>query len=169
MYVLPLLIRTSGVADITDITMRRTRSYTQLARLNALWHSVLPHVPAGMRVGFAFYASAHPVACAMWGRPSARLEDQVTTLELTRLAHSQYVPKNFGSWALARMRAWIRNNMPEIVRVISYQDASVHQGTIYKADNWNMVDDSLARSTWTNRSGRRDCGRAHRVKWERTP
>ena len=109
------------------------------------------------------------MACAMWGRPSARLEDQETTLELTRLAHSPSIPRNFGSWALARMRKWIRENMPEIVRLISYQDADIHHGTIYKADNWKMVYEKHTVHTWTNRPGRLGNERQHKIKWEREP
>lgn len=85
------------------------------------------------------------------------------------MAHSNNVPYNFGSWALARMRKWIRQNMPEIERIISYQDASVHDGTIYKADNWNMVYEKHSEHTWTNRPNRRGTERQHKIKWEREP
>ena len=36
------------------------------------------------------------------------------------------------------MRLWIVKNMPEIVKLISYQDTEVHQGTIYKAGGWTV-------------------------------
>ena len=164
-----LLLENTAVVALREVTMRRSRSYRELSRLNAMWHSVLPESPAGMRVGFVFYAGAVPIACAMWGRPSARMEDQVTTLELTRLAHSPSVPRNFGSWALARMRGWIREHMPEIVRVISYQDASIHHGTIYKADNWQQVYDHKTMHSWGNRPGRLGNERQHKIKWEHAP
>ena len=164
----PLLLAPDTYA-LADVVMQQSRSYTAIARLNALWHSVLPESPAGMRVGFVFYAGASPIACAMWGRPSARLEDQDTTLELTRLAHSPSVPHNFGSWALSRMREWIREHMPEVARLISYQDASVHFGTIYKADNWTPVYDLHTTHSWANRPGRLGNERGHKIKWERTP
>jgi len=134
-----------------------------------MWHSILPESPAGMRVGFVFYAGVAPVACAMWGRPSARMEDQEATLELTRLAHSPGIPRNFGSWALGQMRSWIRENMPEIVRIISYQDADLHYGTIYKADNWQQVYEKHTGHTWANRPGRLGNERQHKIKWERRP
>ncbi len=83
------------------------------------WHSILPNSPPGFRVGFIIYAPNNaPVGAAMWGRPTARNEDQKTTLELTRLAHSPDAPRNMGSWALAQMRRWINDNMPEIQRII---------------------------------------------------
>jgi len=164
-----LLFETDTTA-IESITMCRSTSYGIIARLNAMWHSVLPEAPAGMRVGFVFYHDGGvPIACAMWGRPSARLEDQGTTLELTRLAHSPVVPRNFGSWALARMRGWIREHMPEIVRLISYQDATIHHGTIYKADNWRQVYDQEKTHSWSNRVGRLGNERQHKIKWEREP
>lgn len=135
------------------------------------WHSTLPSSPAGMRVGFLVYApNLTPVAVAMWGRPTARNEDQEETLELTRLAHSPDAPYNLGSWSLARMRKWIRQNMPEIKRIISYQDADVHDGAIYKADNWQQAYDiQEMSSSWTNRARRKGTERSHRIKWEREP
>lgn len=159
------------IAPVTldEVVMRRSRSYAAVARLNAMWHSALPESPAGFRVAFVFYAGSQPVACAMWGRPSARMEDQAETLELTRLAHSPEVPHNFGSWALAQMRGWIREHMPEINRIISYQDAEVHHGTIYKADNWRQVYEKFQDHTWTNRPGRLGNERPHKIKWEREP
>jgi len=162
------LFETEAV-PLCQIVMRRSRSYAAVSRLNAMWHSALPESPAGFRVAFVFYAGSQPVACAMWGRPSARMEDQVATLELTRLAHSPEVPHNFGSWALAQMRGWIREHMPEIKRVISYQDAEVHHGTIYKADNWRQVYDEHHSHSWGNRPGRLGNERQHKIKWEREP
>lgn len=123
-----------------------------------------------MRVGFIVYVPNNaPIAAAMWGRPTARMEDQERCLELTRLAHCPNAPRNLGSWSLGKMRRWIRENKPEIERVISYQDASVHRGTIYKADNWNMVYEKHTEHTWLNRPGRKGTERQHKIKWERVP
>jgi hypothetical protein len=154
----------------TECTITRSRSYIDVSRLVYAWHSTLPHSPAGFRVAFVVYAPNYaPVAAAMWGRPTARMEDQTNTLELTRLAHSPYAPYNLGSWALARMREWIRHNMPEIERLITYHDATVHHGTIYAADNWRQVYDKRGESTWSNRPGRLRTERLHKGKWEREP
>jgi hypothetical protein len=146
------------IAPTTDLALVR--------QLVKEWHSTLPVAPPGWRVGFVVSANDIPVAVAMWGRPVARLEDAEHTLELTRLAHSPDAPLNTGSWALARMRAWIRQNMPDAKRLISYQDADAHYGTIYKADNWRKVYDMQTSHSWTNRSGRTGTERRHRIKWE---
>lgn len=156
--------------SLADITMIRSRSYSELSSLINGWHSLFDNCPAGMRVGFIFLVSSCPIAAAMWGRPVARHENQVETLELTRLAHSPAVPRNFGTWALGRMRKWIRVQMPEINRLISYHDTEAHHGTIYKADNWRPVYTEQTKSaTWLNRSGRTSVGVETKTKWEREP
>jgi len=107
---------------------------------------------------------------ATWNHPTARLEDQKHTLELTRYALASGLPKNTATWALARMRAWIRENMPGIHRLISYHDEAVHTGTIYTADNWKRVYRSqIETSPWSNRPGRTATPRPVKSKWERQP
>ncbi len=67
------------------------------------------------------------------------------------------------------MRRWVRENMPEVRRLISYQDAR-HQGTIYKADNWRLVYAARpGRASWSNRPGRQRTERPLKSKWERNP
>lgn len=150
--------------------VERTHSWKTCRDLISMWHSTLPNIPPGFKLAFIAYAPNYePVACATWGRPVARLEDYQETLELTRLAHSPHVPKNFGSWILGQMRRYIRENMPEIKRLISYQDANIHQGTIYKANNWTQIYDKTTSHSWTNRSGRLGTERQHKIKWETIP
>jgi len=159
-----------GEIEVRDCQVRRTRSYSMVCQLVDLWHSTRPNPPAGFRVAFLIFApNQEPVAVATWGRPEARMEDQVTTLELTRLAHSPYAPHNLGTYTLGRMRRWIRTNMPEVVRLISYQDADAHDGALYKADNWRKVYEKKARHSWKNRPGRIGSEVEHRIKWEREP
>lgn len=162
--------------DVPSVTLAechlvRTHSRTLVSRLVAEWHSVLPLTPFPFRLAFLVIAyDLVPVAVATWNHPSARMEDHEHTFELIRLAHGPQVPKNTGSWALGQMRRWIRENMPEITRLISYQDANVHHGTIYKADNWHQVYEKVGESTWGNRPGRRNgAERTHKIKWERKP
>lgn len=165
----PLLLQPIATS-LSDCRVRRIRSYRLAARLIRLWHSTLPNPPAGFRIAFLVESGdGLPVAVATWGRPVARLEEQETTLELTRLAHGPHAPRNLGSWALARMRREIRLALPEVTRLISYQDADAHDGALYKADNWRRVHERRAGHTWTNRPGRLGTERQHKVKWERTP
>lgn len=154
----------------TECTVTRTFSWLLCRDLVGRWHSTLPNVPPGFKLAFVAYApNGEPVACGMWGRPVARMEDFIETLELTRLAHSPSVPRNFGSWMLGQMRRYIRDNAPEIKRLISYQDADIHHGTIYRADNWKQVYEHFTEHTWTNRPGRLGTERMHKIKWERVP
>lgn len=156
-----------NIKMVSDCVIAPTRSYNTVRELIRRWHSTLPVAPPGFRVAFVVSApNGIPLAAAMWGRPVARLEDQKHTLELTRLAHSPEAPRNLGSWALARMRRWILENMPEIERLISYQDADIHHGTIYKADNWQKVYERYTEHTWKNRPGRAGTERQHKIKWE---
>ena len=136
------------------------------------WHSMLHTRLPGWKVAFLVSApNLAPVAVATWGRPIARMEDQETTLELTRQAHGPYVPRNTGTWMLGQMRRWIRENMPEITRLISYQDTDKHRGTIYKADNWTMIDETFCVTPWNKSRPNRRIGteRQHKIKWERRP
>jgi len=164
-----LTLWAANAVSTADCAIAPTRDYSLVRQLVAAWHSTLPIAPPGWRIGFVVSASDIPVAAAMWGRPTARMEDFEHTLELTRLAHSPDAPRNLGSWAIARMRHWIRENMPEITRLISYQDADKHFGTIYKADNWQQVYEHFTDHTWTNRPGRLGTERQHKIKWEHTP
>ena len=162
-----------GIPDtnsVSDCTVAATRSHGAIDPFIRQWHSTLPNPPPGFRVAFVVYApNMATVAVATWGRPVARMEDQDTALELTRLAHGPHAPRNLGSWGLARMREWIRVNLPDVRRLISYQDADVHDGALYKADNWTRVYEHFTTHTWTNRPGRLGTERRHRVKWEREP
>lgn len=45
-------------------------------------------------------------------------------------------PHCTASFFLGAMRRWIQRNMPEVPRLVSYQDVDVHRGTIYKAAGW---------------------------------
>ncbi len=137
----------------------------------ARYHSLLPKPPAVWRVAFLVTDRAGNVwGAATWNHPTARLEDQVHTLELTRYALASGLPRNLATWALARMRAWIRRNMPEIRRLISYHDETAHAGTIYAADNWRRVyRGRVEKSPWANRPGRTVLPRPVKSKWERRP
>lgn len=158
-------------STVHECAVARTRRHAVVDPLISQWHSTLPNPLPGYRVAFVIveYPSFIPLGAATWGRPVARLEDQKCTLELTRLVHGPSAPPNMGTWALARMRRWISINMPEITRLISYQDADVHDGALYKADNWVKVYEKQTHHTWTNRPGRIGTERKNRIKWERKP
>jgi hypothetical protein len=132
------------------------------------FHSTLG-APVGWRVAFALLFGGEVLGISTWGRPTARLEDQVATLEHTRMALKPSAPKNSGSWFLARNREWIRENMPGIIRLIAYVNLDDHNGGIYRADNWKQLYRKKNRSSWTNRAGRLGTEVTIRGKFEREP
>ena len=113
---------------------------------NRLWHSRLPRTNVGPWQ-FAFSASFNGVtyAVALWHNPSGRCLPH-HWLELRRLAVSSDAPRNTASWFLAKMTTFFATEFPEREKCISYQDTSVHVGTIYKAANWNAAYTSTRRS-----------------------
>jgi len=156
---------------LSDCSVVRTRSYKLAKRHIAQWHSTLPIAPPGFRVAFLLIndKTQEILGVATWGRPTARLLDQHTVLELTRLAVGPRAPRNACSWMMARMRKWIRDEIPQIELLVSYQDCDVHSGGIYKADNWRKAYQKRISDSWTNRPGRAGTERKHRARWERSP
>lgn len=132
-------------------------------------HSSNPLPVPGFRVAFLVYDknTSRVAAVATFGRPIARKEDQKITLELTRLVHADGVPRNLGSWALAKMRKWIRVYMPEIRRLITYQNVDAHDGALYKADNWELVYHyPRTWGNWSSHGDRKSKIVKNRAKWE---
>ena len=121
--------------------------------LNKLWHSRLP-VPPIISM-YAFWAYAYDVvyAVALWSNPSAR-ELNNDWIELRRLAIAPDAPHNTASYMIARMIKWFSKNT-EHPHAISYQDTSVHLGTIYKAANWKVeyISKPMQRDRTKNRVG----------------
>jgi hypothetical protein len=143
--------------------------------LNALWHSRLPLI--GNSHGRVYYkAECDGVvyAVAMWSNPVARLLPQREWIELRRLAIAPDAPKNTASRMLGWMARDIKQRFPEVVRLVSYQDCEVHNGTIYKAAGWSVPPNYVSRArgwskskTGKGREGRTDQAVAPRMRWER--
>jgi len=109
------------------------------------WHSRLPNTQRGPWM-YAFKASYNGItyAVALWNNPSGRCLPS-HWVELRRMACSPDSPKNTASRFLAYMCHWFEINHPEHERCISYQDTEVHEGTIYKASNWQAAYRSAPR------------------------
>jgi len=103
-----------------------------------LWHSRLPNCQAGPWQ-YAFRAHKQDVtyAVALWNNPSGRCLPS-HWLELRRMACSPDSPKNTASRFLGWMVRYFQKNCPNREKAISYQDLSVHTGTIYKAAGWKV-------------------------------
>ena len=143
--------------------------------LNKQWHSRLPLI--GARQFRAIYGAEFEnryYAVAAWSNPVARLLPQQTWLELRRMAIAPDAPANSASRMIGWMVRDIRRALPEIVRLISYQDCDVHKGTIYKASGWKHAENYVSRSRgWESttgggrhRVGRTDQATAPRMRWE---
>ncbi len=123
------------------------RCPTELARhLNAAWHSRLPDTQRGpWQFAFAAHHDGTVYAVALWHNPSARMLPS-HWLELRRLAVAPDAPRFTASWMLGRMRRYFAQHCPERERLISYQDANVHTGTIYRAAGWQIGNVAKPRS-----------------------
>jgi hypothetical protein len=94
---------------------------------------------------------------AIWTNPVAAALPQHEWLELRRMALSPEVPKNTGSRFLSVMALLIQKSMPNIEKLISYQDEEVHRGTIYKAAGW-AIDAHHAGGSWNRPNAFNLCG-----------
>ena len=122
-------------AKATDLAVVRCQPALCVG-LVAAWHSRLPRVQSGpWKLCFASHYKETVFAVALWNNPSARTLP-ADWLELRRMAVAPDAPHCTASHMLGQMRRWIRVNMPEVPKLISYQDQDVHTGTIYKAAGW---------------------------------
>lgn len=103
------------------------------------WHSRLPNVQKGPWMhAFRAHWHGYTYGVALWHNPSARNLPQ-QWVELRRMAVPSDAPHCTASRMLGQMANWFRINKPECDRLISYQDAEVHTGTIYNAAGWTRA------------------------------
>lgn len=143
--------------------------------LNRSWHSRLPRFrtacPCRVYYGAEFDGLWYAVAA--WSHPISRMLP-LEWLELRRLAIHADAPRNTASRMLGWMRRDIMRRWPEITRLVSYQDTSVHDGTIYKAAGWSPVDPNANRKCrshdWSitrKRNRRASSEDVNKIRWER--
>jgi hypothetical protein len=169
----------SGAEDVRpaspcEITIKEIKP--KLASvLNERWHSRLPKIHWSNIVRnthyvcYGLFYNNEVIGIAIWSSPVAqnRFKDGKKILELRRLALSEKCPKNTASRCISVMVKMIKRKFPGIIRLISYQDTSVHTGGIYKASNW-VKSTETDFSSWTTKSRRRnkDQADAKKVRWE---
>ena len=124
--------------------------YKIAKQLNKLWHSQLPIVNSSKICFGAKYKNIW-YAVGIFDAPISRAFNDKNYLELKRLAISQDSPKNTASRMIKIMTILIKKQMPEIVKLISYQDTEVHTGTIYKASGWIEIKNKGHKPDWHNR------------------
>jgi DNA (cytosine-5)-methyltransferase 1 len=130
-------------------------------------HHYLGYAPCGCKFALGIYVETELIGTMVFGHPTARLEDQKNTLELTRMFLFDS-PKNSESRSLGLAERWIKKNRSE-TRLISYADtAQGHKGTIYKAANWVQVGITESGS-WIRdgRPNRRGIIGGRKLKFER--
>jgi hypothetical protein len=90
-------------------------------------------------------------------------------IELRRFAIRDDAPANTGSRLLSIMRKKIKQDLPEIKLLISYQDEESHKGTIYRAAGWVPTVTSNGLS-WTTekRTRNKEQTQAKKIRWETT-
>lgn len=156
---------------LAELQVVQVQGHRMIKRFIRTHHSMLPMPPCTWRLGFALLDQAGNIwGVAIWSRPSARLEDQVFTLELQRMTLMAGLPRNTATFMLAQMRRTVRTQLPGIKRLISYSDPTVHQGTMYRADNWRVVQQTRRAPIDVTRPGRsKGTARTRLVKWERPP
>jgi hypothetical protein len=130
-------------------------------------HHYLGYAPCGGRLFLGVFSAGWMVGALMLGRPVARNEDQVSTLELTRMVLAPECEKNSESHVLAVVKRLVRVRFPGVHRLIAYSDpARGHKGTIYAAAGWRRVGVTQAGSWARSRPGRRPVHQSPKVKWE---
>lgn len=144
-------------------------------QLNDTWHSLLPDTDKGNLVRnrhTAFYAAEYDgayYAVAIWTDPVAGNRLTEPSIELRRLAICDEAPKNTATRMLGMMRKDLKKKFPHIRKAISYQAKKYHHGTIYKADNWKPVSETVGVEWKTKRRNRAPTQAADsaKVRWER--
>lgn len=142
------------------------------SELNNMWHSRLPKIHWSnitrnrYSINFALLYKKNYIGCAIWSSPVNQHFDIEKTLELRRMAISDFCPKNTATWMLSKMIEIIKTKIPLVADLISYQDTEVHLGTIYKAANW-FIDGETKFATWQNKRKRNnDQSQANKIRWK---
>jgi len=111
-------------------------SKSHAVNLTRRWHSRLPKTQKSpWQYAFKAVYAGKTYAVALWLNPSARTLPG-HWLELRRMACAPDAPPYTASRMLGVMTHYFESHHREREKCISYQDISVHKGTIYRAANW---------------------------------
>jgi hypothetical protein len=158
-----------------QLTVREVNIHRAI-ELNEMWHSRMPLadwsniVRLPPNVNFIAEYDDIAYATAIWSAPIARALNGRNWLELRRLAISTDAPKNTASRMLRVMRLILKASLPNIRKLISYQDTEVHAGTIYKASGWTATQRNACgewrRPNQNNRTKIVPQSLAPKIRWE---
>ena len=168
----PLFEGTSKPKSAKDLEFIEIKA-KMACELNAKWHSVLPEIHWSNVVRNKHYICFGAIydwryyAVGIWSSPISRYLDGETILELRRLAIAPDSPKFTASRMISQMIKTIKHKFPSIKTLVSYQDKSVHDGTIYKASNWTPVK-LVTRTAWDVGKRKREVPqtKADKTRWE---
>ena len=142
------------------------------SELNREWHSRLPVIHWSNIVrnrNYICYGACYDwqyFGVGIWSSPVNQNFDFDTVLELRRLAIAPNAPKFTATWMIGKMVKAIREDVPGITRLISYQDTEVHRGTIYKAANWFPATQTKFQPWDKSRSRNGSQSTANKIRWE---
>ena len=165
-----------GIKLKSPIQLKIKKIKPQLAcEMNRKWHSRLPIIHWSNIVRNTYYIcygveyDGRRYAVGIWSSPVAqnRFKEGKQMLELRRVAICNDAPKNTASRIISLMIKDIKKRFPKIKRLISYQDAKIHLGTIYKASNWKIQGKTKGIS-WTtkNRQRNKEQTKTDKIRWE---
>jgi hypothetical protein len=107
------------------------------------------------------------IGAMMWGRPSARTYDPVRILENTRMYMVDGTEPCAESKALGMARKLIRTQLPQVKGLIAYTSTGeMHKGTIYLADGWFAVGQTVAKA-W-NKKDRKNIDISKKIRFVRS-
>jgi hypothetical protein len=100
---------------------------------------------------FALYHESNMIGAAIFGEPATpgvaeaySKDGTLQVIELRRLCCIDNTPRNTESFFIGQMFKWLRKNT-KIDVILSYSDKTYgHEGTIYKATNFELVGESPA-------------------------
>jgi hypothetical protein len=166
----------SGSIPTSPLQFRfESMSAIAACKLNKEWHSRFPEIHWSNVVRnkhsicYGAKFDGNYFAVAIWSSPIARLlTNGENILELRRMAINENCPKNTASKMISFMVRDIKKRFPNIVKLISYQDTSVHSGTIYKASNWSCVNTMSKNVDWSTSRDDRSAPQSLgiKVRWE---
>ena len=117
----------------------------------------LVHHDLGGVVGWkAAFTARYPktddiISAIVLSRPKARMLDDGSALEITRLANHPTRPPNTSSWMLAKARNWARHKGYD--RIITYSGVADNAGVCYRAAGFELDDVSQAEGDGWKRQG----------------
>jgi GNAT superfamily N-acetyltransferase len=140
-------------SSVADLTLTREHSRTAVNRF------LERHHPRGGVVGWrACFGARYQdqlVACIVIERPSARMLDDNSVVEITRYGLRDDRPQNTGSWLIARARQWAALEGYETM--LTYAGVAGNYGTVYEAAGFECDDISMADgSGWISHAEDRD-------------